>query len=136
MKVNTVPKLNIDIKKRENKHNTEFSKELGIALDSIMSEDDCKLMVPFTVGMRVVSRFPGVRLYSTGLDSDEYIEYVRGKGMCYEDGCVIAEFVLDAIEVLNNLGWVKNHEFYIYKNKPLPAGVTMDTIMSYIAKIK
>lgn len=30
-----------------------------------------------------------IKLKSDGLESDEYIEFVKGKGICYEDGCVI-----------------------------------------------
>lgn len=55
------------------------------------------------------------RLYSDGLESDEYI-YHSYKGFCYEDHCVIGHEVEDTMDTLISLKWPLNHKFYI-KNK-------------------
>ena len=52
------------------------------------------------------------RLYSDGLESDEYITYTDN---CfkYEDNCVIGHDVEDTLSKLLNLKWPLNHKFYI-----------------------
>lgn len=55
------------------------------------------------------------RLYSDGLDDNEYICYVPDKGICYEDGCVIGSTVRKTIAVLEALGWCRSHKFFIRK---------------------
>lgn len=55
------------------------------------------------------------RLYSDGLDDNEYICYEPGKGLCYEDGCLLGETVRKARAVLDDLGWCKSHKFFVKK---------------------
>lgn len=52
------------------------------------------------------------RLYSDGLESDEYITYTNN---CfrYEDNCVIGHDVEDTLHTLLGLKWPLNHKFYI-----------------------
>ena len=53
------------------------------------------------------------KLYSDGLDQNEYIYYDLTKGFCYEDGCVIGSTLTQTVNVLISLKWVLNHKFYI-----------------------
>lgn len=132
MKVSKVPSLSANVKKEMLKNTSEFSKELAIAITKVSN----KFHVSFVTGMRIVCKFKGLRLYSSGLEPDEYIEYIPGKGVCYEDGCVIGESCLDAVELLRSLGWVDHARFYIDLDKPLPDGVTIDDIQKFIEKIE
>lgn len=52
-------------------------------------------------------------LKSDGLDPDEYMHWVSGIGICYEDGALIGRTDYEAYEVLMRLGWPKRHKFYI-----------------------
>lgn len=54
-----------------------------------------------------------VRLKSDGLESGEYIKWVNGKGICYEDGCLIGENHHSAFIRLNRLEWTHKYKFYI-----------------------
>ena len=53
------------------------------------------------------------KLYSDGLDQNEYIYYDSTKGFCYEDGCIIGSTLNQTVNVLISLKWVLNHKFYI-----------------------
>ena len=53
------------------------------------------------------------KLYSDGLDQDEYICYEQNKGFCYEDGCLISQTITDTIATLTSLRWVKMAKFYV-----------------------
>lgn len=52
------------------------------------------------------------KLYSDGLDIDEYIYFDNNKGFCYEDGCVIGDTFERTLHVLHSLGWCFNSKFY------------------------
>lgn len=64
-------------------------------------------------GLIEISRDEEKRLYSDGLESDEYIYYDSDKGFCYEDGCVLGSTLKRTLKVLINLKWVLDHKFYI-----------------------
>ena len=52
---------------------------------------------------------------SNGLDSNEYIKYVSGKGFCYEDDCHLGYNAEDVYNLLfNELGWAKGKSFYVH----------------------
>lgn len=57
------------------------------------------------------------KLFSDGLNEDEYIYFDDSKGFCYEDGCVIGETYDKALNVLYSLKWCFNHKFYVKKNR-------------------
>lgn len=45
------------------------------------------------------------KLFSDGLDGDEYIYWDYNKGFCYEDGCVIGGTFDQTLNVLHSLKW-------------------------------
>lgn len=53
------------------------------------------------------------KLYSDGLEDDEYIYWDNKKGFCYEDECVIGGTFDMALKKLNSLKWVLHHKFYV-----------------------
>ena len=53
-----------------------------------------------------------IKLKSDGLEPNEYIEYVKGKGICYEDGAFLGEDAYEAFSLLNSLAWTHSHKFY------------------------
>ena len=53
-----------------------------------------------------------IKLKSDGLESNEYIEYVEGKGICYEDGAFLGEDFYEAFSLLDSLEWTHSHKFY------------------------
>lgn len=55
------------------------------------------------------------KLFSDGLDEDEYIYWDDNKGFCYEDGCVIGGTFDQTLNVLHSLKWCFYHKFYIKK---------------------
>ena len=55
------------------------------------------------------------KLFSDGLDGDEYIYWDHNKGFCYEDGCVIGETFDQTLNVLHSLKWCFHHKFYVKK---------------------
>lgn len=57
------------------------------------------------------------KLFSDGLEKDEYIYFDDSKGFCYEDGCVIGGTYDETLSVLHSLKWCFNHKFYVKKNK-------------------
>lgn len=57
------------------------------------------------------------KLFSDGLETDEYIYFNPNKGFCYEDGCIIGETSDEVLNVLYSLKWCFSHKFYVKKNK-------------------
>lgn len=57
------------------------------------------------------------KLYSDGLEEDEYIYWDNNKGFCYEDGCVIGGTFDQALGILHSLKWCFHHKFYVKNNK-------------------
>lgn len=57
------------------------------------------------------------KLYSDGLESDEYIYWDPNKGFCYEDGCVIGGTYDQTLNVLHALKWCFHHRFYVKNNQ-------------------
>lgn len=53
------------------------------------------------------------KIYSDGLEENEYIEFEPQKGYCYEDGCVIGGTLDIALKRLISLKWVLHHKFYV-----------------------
>ena len=53
------------------------------------------------------------KLFSDGLDQNEYIYYDENKGFCYEDGCSIGRTYDQTVNVLHSLKWCFNYNFYI-----------------------
>ena len=65
-------------------------------------------------GLLLCVLYYGTKLYSDGLQSDEYIYYDIGLGcLCYEDRAVIGENVNEARDLLLSLGWTKGKRFYL-----------------------
>ena len=56
------------------------------------------------------------KLFSDGLEEDEYIYFDDSKGFCYEDGCVIGGTYDQTLKVLYSQ-WGFDHKFYVKKNK-------------------
>lgn len=55
------------------------------------------------------------KLYSDGLDSNEYIYFDHNKGFCYEDGCVIGGTYDQILDRMHSLKWCFSHKFYVKK---------------------
>lgn len=53
------------------------------------------------------------KLFSDGLEEDEYIYFDDSKGFCYEDGCVIGGTFDMTLKRLISLEWVLHHKFYV-----------------------
>ena len=53
------------------------------------------------------------KLYSDGLEENEYIIFDSRKGFCYEDECVIGGTFDMTLKRLISLKWVLYHKFYI-----------------------
>lgn len=53
------------------------------------------------------------KLYSDGLDKNEYIMFDPQKGFCYEDGCVLGRTFDSTLKTLISLKWVLHHRFYV-----------------------
>lgn len=70
-------------------------------------------------GLVNLERNPNLRLYSDGLETDEYMYYIPGRGICYEDKCVIGKGSQEALYVLESLGWVLHHKFFIKDMSPV-----------------
>lgn len=52
------------------------------------------------------------KLYSDGLDAEEYIYFDNNKGFCYEDGCIIGDTFERTLYVLYSLKWCFSSKFY------------------------
>ena len=53
------------------------------------------------------------KLFSDGLEEDEYITCDSQKGFCYEDGSVIGGTLNITLKRLISLKWVLHHKFYV-----------------------
>lgn len=52
------------------------------------------------------------KLYSDGLDTEEYIYFDNNKGFRYEDGCTIGDTFERTLYVLHSLKWCFSSKFY------------------------
>ena len=64
-------------------------------------------------GLNLLQLNKASKLYSDGLDENEYITFDSQKGFCYEDGCVIGSTLNITLKRLISLKWVLNHKFYV-----------------------
>lgn len=64
-------------------------------------------------GLLLCTLYFGTRLYSDGLQPDEYIYYDADKGLCYEDGALIGTSVNETKGLLESLGWTNGKRFYL-----------------------
>lgn len=71
--------------------------------------------VSLAEGLKLLQLNKASRLYSDGLEEDEYIVFDIRKGFCYEDGCIIGETLRIALDRLISLKWVLHHKFYVKK---------------------
>lgn len=69
--------------------------------------------VSLAEGLNLLQLNKASKLYSDGLDEDEYILFDSRKGFCYEDGCVIGGTFDMTLERLFSLKWVLYHKFYV-----------------------
>ena len=69
--------------------------------------------VSLAYGLKLLELNKASRLYSDGLEKDEYIEFDSQKGFCYEDGCVIGRTLNKTLLTLISLKWVLHHKFYV-----------------------
>lgn len=53
------------------------------------------------------------KLFSDGLENNEYICFTDGNGFCYEDHCVIGGTFDQTLTRLHSAGWCKDHKFFI-----------------------
>ena len=74
---------------------------------------DKGIEVDLSKGLLLCTLYFGTRLYSDGLQPNEYIYYDASKGLCYEDGAVIGTNVNEARELLESLGWTNGKRFYL-----------------------
>lgn len=56
------------------------------------------------------------KLFSDGLEEDEYIYFDDSKGFCYEDGCVIGGTYDQTLKVLYSQ-WGFDHKFYVKRTE-------------------
>ena len=69
--------------------------------------------VSLAEGLTALEKDTSKRLYSDGLEQNEYMYYDPHKGICYEDGCVIGHNAVAAIRTLIPSKWVLCHDFYL-----------------------
>ena len=69
--------------------------------------------VSLAYGLKLLELNKASRLYSVGLEKDEYFEFDLQKGFCYEDGCVIGRTLNKTLLTLISLKWVLYYKFYI-----------------------
>lgn len=69
--------------------------------------------VSLAEGLNLLQLNKASKLYSDGLEENEYIEFDSRKGFCYEDGCVIGSTFNITLERLISLKWVLHHKFYV-----------------------
>lgn len=78
----------------------KFSSENGVEIDLFK-------------GLSICAAYDNMRLYSDGLQSNEYIHYVKGIGLCYEDGARIGKDEFDTLTVLDSLEWTRKSKFFL-----------------------
>lgn len=64
-------------------------------------------------GLCALERNSSSKLYSDGLEENEYMYYDLKRGICYEDNAIIEATAYDAVMCLNTLSWVHEHKFYL-----------------------
>ena len=69
--------------------------------------------VSLAEGLNLLQLNKASKLYSDGLEENEYITFDSQKGFCYEDGCVIGGTLNTTLKGLISLKWVLHHKFYI-----------------------
>lgn len=73
--------------------------------------------VTLQVGLNSVQLGNTDKLFSDGLEENEYIYFDDSKGFCYEDGCVIGGTYDKTLNVLHSLKWCFNHKFYVKRTE-------------------
>lgn len=71
--------------------------------------------VSMYAGLNAIEIGNADKLYSDGLDANEYIYVDSVKGFCYEDGCIIGGTYDQTVDILHSLKWCFNHKFYVKK---------------------
>ena len=69
--------------------------------------------VSLAEGLNLLQLNKASKLYSDGLEENEYITYDSQKGFCYEDGCVIGGTLNITLKRLISLKWVLHHKFHV-----------------------
>ena len=69
--------------------------------------------VSLAEGLNLLQLNKASKLYSDGLEENEYITFDSQKGFYYEDGCVIGGTFDMTLKRLISLKWVLHHRFYI-----------------------
>ena len=72
--------------------------------------------VSLAEGLNLLQLNKASKLYSDGLETDEYIYFHSDKGFCYEDGCVIGGTFEQTIKRMFDLKWCLHHKFYVRQN--------------------
>ena len=80
-------------------------------MNFVPTEDHVKINLE--EGLAELMRGKVDKLYSEGLEEDEYIHYIKEKGFCFEDGTVIGKSFVTATENLIHADWTTKHPFYI-----------------------
>ena len=74
-------------------------------------------------GLNKIFQDATLKLYSDGLEENEYMYHRTGHGICYEDDCVIGYHPEMAIERLSHYNWIKSHKFYVKRKEQQNAEV-------------
>lgn len=90
--------------------------------------DETYIETSLQEGLNALETGKAERLYSDGLDSNEYICFEQGKGFCYEDGCIIGSDFDCALERLYSLKWCLWHKFFIKDRKTTKENLNMSEI--------
>lgn len=69
--------------------------------------------VSLAEGLNLLQVNKASKLYSDGLEENEYILFDLQKGFCYEDGTVIGGTFNITLKRLISLKWVLHHKFYV-----------------------
>ena len=69
--------------------------------------------VSLAEGLNLLQLNKTSKLYSDGLEENEYITFDSRKGFCYEDGCVIGVTFDMTLKRLISLKWVLHNKFYV-----------------------
>ena len=75
-----------------------------------------RIGVPFEQNLHSVQLGNTDKLFSDGLEEDEYIYFDDSKGFCYEDGCVIGGTYDQTLKVLYSQ-WGFDHKFYVKRTE-------------------
>lgn len=72
--------------------------------------------VSLAEGLDYIQNTKDSKLFSDGLEEDEYIYWDDNRGFCYEDDCVIGGTFDMALHRLLSTKWPQNHKFYVQIN--------------------